>query len=387
MPKVKVHLKQHRRPIKHEIFPGCYQLPYLIEQMYVEIEKEHPVFASLVSQSAFAYYCATVVYDRILQLRALNYDTLTDDEKRFRKQMKALGLKVPALLQCYIAGMGNISIFNGHCHEKFVFRTHPIKYLTSEDRSMGWFGRIGPQTHFLYQKYPCLSVFAKRIIEELRWKEGDDVSWNLPEDIAPEDPNAGVPSENLLGYGPIQMMTDRQKGFLKRCSVVETRFPTSNDSFCLSLTLLKEIKKELVAEKPLKLCSAFIHRGVGSVAQLPYHKLSIFPPPTNDDSDLQNIEVDGPFRQYSKYRFPNALHVAALRFQYQLKCTVDEKLNIWSVYDFNGFKNVPEAWRETMQKNANAKIEETAYYFTKLEDWSDLIDFVFDLNGKSFIKM
>lgn len=381
-PKPKVHLRQPRHQ-SYDIFPGCYQLQYLIEQMYCEMEKEHPVFCSLVSQSSFAYYCAVVVYNRILHLRAINNDTLTKDEKHFMKQVDALRLKIPLLLQCYIAGMGNVNFHTGHCREKYVFRTHPIKYVSSSDGAMGWFGRVGPDTHFLYQKYPCLTVFAKRIVEEFDCKPGQD--WNLPEDITPEAPNAGAPSENLIGYSPCQPLLASQKVFLKRCDIDETRFPTANDTFCLSLKLLNEVRKELLAEKQLKLFGLNIRRADGSVAQLPYHRLSEFPP-THVDDPLHPIEVDGPFRQYSKYRFPNALHVAALRFQYQLKCVVDEKLNMWSVYDFNRFKDVPEEWRDTMKSESNAKIDDVANYYTKKEDWSDLVDYIFDLNGKTFMK-
>lgn len=383
MPSPKVHLIRPRHQ-SQQIFPGCYQLPYLIEQMYCSMEKEHPVFCSLVSQAAFGYYCAVIVYKRILRLRLANYDPLTKDELSFMKQVDALKLRVPLLLQNYIAGMGNVSFHNGHCREKFVFKTHPIKYVSSStDGSMGWFGRVGPETHFLYQKYPCLTVYAKRIIEEFRCQPGDEThQWNLPEDIAPLDPNAGCPSENLLGYVPCEPLRANQKKFLKRCDMDGTHFPTSNDSFCLSLKLLGEIRRELVAEKELKLFSSNIQKGDGSVAQLPYHKLSNFPLP--HETDVQPIEVDGPFRQFSKYRFLNSLHVAALRFQYQLKCIVDERFNFWSVYDFNGFKEVPKEWRETMESECNAKIDGVANYYTKHADWSDLVDYVFDLNGKNF---
>lgn len=391
MPKPKVHLRQPSHPLSNKIYPGCYQLPYLIEQMYHEMEKEYPVVCSYVSESAFAYYCAVVVYNRILHLRNANHsDTLTEDEKRFMKQIKALNLRIPLLLQCYIAGMGNVAVHNGHSREKFVFRAHPIKYVSSADRSMGWFGRVGPTTHFLYQKYPCLTVFARRIVEEIKYEKGENPQWNLPEDIAPEEANAGFPSENMLGYAPRQTLMASQKIFLKRCGVSESSFPTSNDSFCLSLTLLKEIGKELIREKTFDLYSSRIQRHDGSLAQLPYHSLSKLPEnekTTPEDDEIPRIEVDGPFRQYSKYRLPNALHVAGLRFQYQMKCTLNEQCNMWCIYDFNRFKEVPEAWCETMTKESNDKIDTVSNYHTKDDDWADLTNFVFDLNGKTFWKL
>ncbi|XP_063701966.1 uncharacterized protein LOC134832012 isoform X1 [Culicoides brevitarsis] len=387
-PPPKVHLKKlrldHHPP--QNIFPGCYQLPLLIEQMYDELERNHPIFTSLVSESAFAYYCAVVVYNRILHLRKMNGEVLTTDEMKFIKQVDALNLRVPCLLQCYIAGMGNVTIQEGHIREKFRFKTHPITYVTAADSSMGWFGRVAAETHFLYQKYPCLTVFAKRIVEEVGFEKGNSPVWNLPEDIAPANEEAGFPSENLLGYGPLQPLRASQKIFLKRCGISEPRFPTANDTFCLCLKLLSEIRRELVAEKQLKLFSSKIHGENGSVAQLPYHRLTEIPK-SDMQSDIAPIEADGPFRQFSKYRFPNALHVASLKFQYQIECVVkNDGPNLWSIYDFDGFQKVPIDWCETMKSQNNGKIDKEVNYSTQDQDWADLVNFNFDINAKEWLR-
>jgi hypothetical protein len=91
-------------------------------------------------------------------------------------------------------------------------------------RSVGWFGRVTTDTHYLYREYPCLAVYVERVMMDLNfnhrereqrrahaaWEADEDALndeepdidpeiWNLPDDMPPVEENARRPTENLLG--------------------------------------------------------------------------------------------------------------------------------------------------------------------------------------------
>lgn len=373
--KPELRIFMHRlTPIIH-IYPGCYQLPNITKMLYEQLQKDYPVITKYISESVFAYYCAVVVYFRLLRLLKVKDKMMTRDELDFHNRVKAANLMVPTLLQDYISCLGDVTFYNGHFRERYDFTMLSIEYFTSADGSSGWFGKINANTHILYQMYPCLSVYARRIIQDLLYTAGEaNEDWNLPVDVAPKEPNAGKPTKNLLGYAKAQKLTKDQVNFLQEGGVIANSFVTSNETLLLAMRLTQNVSQELVRNKDLQLNTALCKYRHGSVAQLPIHY--VIPP---KDIEPNYHEIDGPFIQMSKYKHPLQLHTAALKFQYQIRFNVETELNSWCIYSFNEYKEVPEAWREIISQANNRII--TPVEFTSYNDaWKDLSGYEFGLN-------
>lgn len=359
------------------IFPGFYQLPRLTKILYSQLITDHPSFGKLVPESAFAYYCAVVVYFRLMRLLKIKNRAMSDDEMRFLAKVHKCNLMVPALLQDYVAALGDVTFYNGHFRERYEFSMLPFDYYTSKDKSTGWFGPINEKTFVYYLMYPCLSIYAKRIIQDLMFSIGTgEENWNLPADIAPQEPNAGYPTENLLGYAKAMKLTTDQINFLYQGGISDNCFYTSNDTILLSTSLISLINDELIRLKDVRLNSALCKYRQGSVAQLPIHFAIVPEEPTENYREL-----DGPFIQKSKYKYPAQLHTAALQFQFQIYFNVKDNYNSWAVYEFNGFTEVPKSWQDNMTA-INKKLNSAHVEFGSYDDaWKKLTEYKFKLNA------
>lgn len=56
----------------------------------------------------------------------------------------------------------------------FPFSLKERNYLESERELVGWFGQVTPQTHYLYRNYPCLAVFARSVMQCIRFTNEPD---------------------------------------------------------------------------------------------------------------------------------------------------------------------------------------------------------------------
>lgn len=124
-------------------------------------------------------------------------------------------------------------------HREVRMRAKPRSYVESEeDDSIGWFRKINQHTHYLYAAYPCLVVYAIRIIADMSFiiDEGLDPVWQLPPDIRPDDANVGNATSNLLGFKPANKLTPLQmqwlieSGFNDEAGYVSTHPTISNHS-------------------------------------------------------------------------------------------------------------------------------------------------------------
>ncbi|KAI4476231.1 hypothetical protein M0804_013771 [Polistes exclamans] len=114
------------------------------------------------------------------------------------------------LLFFYLKEIGNTRLPN---QRDLKFRVRPRPLIASKDGSVvGWFGRVGPQTHFLYAAYPCLAVFMKRIQEDWNITQNPEMEpdWNVRDDIAPVADLAGIPTVNLPSWTPANRLAGQQ---------------------------------------------------------------------------------------------------------------------------------------------------------------------------------
>lgn len=154
------------------VFSGCECLPVISKFCY-KIQSDS--FKKFISPAVFDYYAAVLTLSRIIHVSG---DELNEDEEDLI--MKKI-MYVPDLLSIYLAGMGSTKVQD--C-VTLSFSTIPREYIVSKSEPLftGWFGTVNQDTHILYGMYPCLAVYAKRIIEDIRFtREGGECEWNLPE--------------------------------------------------------------------------------------------------------------------------------------------------------------------------------------------------------------
>lgn len=100
----------------------------------------------------------------MLDLQQSNFRGLNFDEKEFLAQVKQFDSPIPKALAIVLAGLGNTTCPNGR---DLKFRMLPRQYVDGEYNNVditGYFGRVTPETQPLYKGYPCIAVYAQRIL-------------------------------------------------------------------------------------------------------------------------------------------------------------------------------------------------------------------------------
>lgn len=185
-------------PDLREIFSGLEVLDIISDTIHNYCVSKSNGFAKRVPQSAFAYYSATYAYARIIDVHQSNFRGLTFDESEFLSKMKEFNSPIPKALSTVLAGLGNTTCPNDR---DLKFRMLPREYQDGEYQDVeipGSFGEASPQTQPLYKSYPCIAVYAQRILADI----SGDVDWDFPNGIRPADDNALHPNANMLGYKP-----------------------------------------------------------------------------------------------------------------------------------------------------------------------------------------
>ncbi|CAH0561760.1 unnamed protein product [Brassicogethes aeneus] len=158
-----------------------------------------------------AYYVACHALARMYKIKDKNGIVLTFNERSYMDSVYGLHGSLPQLISTYLSGFGNITSESGREY-KCSFRR--LEYVPGPDHMHGgWFGQIDQDNHFMYMEYPCLAVFAERIIRDYGFTVHQDArDWDLPDGIRPDaDWNAGLPTPNLLGRSKMNRGT--QRGF------------------------------------------------------------------------------------------------------------------------------------------------------------------------------
>jgi hypothetical protein len=250
-------------PVYKKIETGCEHLPEIIDTSYTSISAASGPFVRKVAHSVFSYYCAVAVWARLLFLQRENGLMLVEGEERFIDQVLSLNLRIPVLLAHYLSGIGNTRTPRGR---DLRFQLHDDRPYTEAGGVLGWFGRISSETQFLYQNYPCLGVFAHRILVE--FSDPAPVVWQLPEAIKPLE-NQGGPTTALIGYRPRVRVSDHQRHFNEGTGFNQLRFASSNPILPLNVPLLAGVLAELNSINGAAFDSMPI-TVVGSVGQLGY---------------------------------------------------------------------------------------------------------------------
>lgn len=246
---------EEMRPIASTIVyaPGCEGMTEVIRQTHEALKSKCPGWSKKVPLEAFEYYCAAVVYSRLLTIHSRNNFDTDFKEQRFSEMVENGNYLLPAPLSDYLQGFGNTMMPSGR---EVLFKLLDRQYHESEEYFNGWFGQISPDNHYLYRMYPCLPVYLLRIKYCMDYTDGilNDNRWQLPNDIRPEDEDAGYPTENLLGYSLLKRFSNEQIQFLRDQGINnQVPIPLSNVDIPYCSNLMNAVQRELEATQVLKM--------------------------------------------------------------------------------------------------------------------------------------
>jgi hypothetical protein len=326
---------------EHRIYSGVAGLNEIVNQLYTRLVAKSTGFARRVPLSALQYYAGTIVYAQLLRQVELNGFQIARNERDFVATVRELALKPPEIIRLLCAGLGNVALPNGRM---LRFDMAPRGYHDDEEsNTFGWFGQVGPDNHYLYRDYPNIAVYVDTIQRTLRrtanrnLPEYDD----LPEGIQPEDENHDLPNENMLGYGPAQILRPDQLQFLVGNGFnAEGEFASQHDVIPYFPDLLRNVQQEI---DQCKLTLNNIEDSLdGSVSQVP---LVV---ELDDTRRLPSLKMD--LEVHSPLQVNGANVVVESAFCYRVKYKVRRAVNHrnkWSVYAFNEFQAVPAAYMQT----------------------------------------
>lgn len=191
-----------------------------------------------ISLSGYCYYAACLTWARMLQVDADNGGVLSFDERQFIDYCSRY--KPPKILGSYLAGIGNTDHPNGF--HPLRFRLKKPDYFNAADNLAlkGFYGNIQTEAKF-YASYPCIAVFALRILKDLQATANnrDDEPWDLP---APFNYVAHGLTESCIGYVPAQPIDRAIVNTYHLCGITRRTFPVESRLFSVNYSLLNEIQ-------------------------------------------------------------------------------------------------------------------------------------------------
>lgn len=316
-------------------YPGCEGLTDVINGTYINCTLND--FRNTVPLNAYAYYCAVLVYAKLLRIKQQR-DAITLDESRFLQRVEETRPVAPKVIATYIAALGNFT--PPHTGREATARVLPVEYAMGANGQRGYFGRVSAETHFLYRMYPCVAVYLQNVVESVQLAEAASPHpgrmWNLPENIRPEDFPEALPTANLLGWTPLIPLMDEQRRFLKHSGCRPGDNPTVGGELPLNFPLFGNVKGMLSGQRGTVQINEF---GVdGSVGQLLISKTA----------DNNPVAQKCTIRSECSCRIDTtaAYLAAGLRFRMRYEVKENGETNC-SVYGFPDHR-LPIAWVPTV---------------------------------------
>lgn len=220
-------------PVAEELnhYTGLHGLTPLINESYENFSAHSLNFKRSVPVSAYAYYISVFSWARLLQVKKLNKYRLSTEEREFLDVIYDQGnFILPKSLSIYLSGIGNFKLPSG-VDTKFDLK--PYEY-----NDHGYFENM--EDNFISSFYPCISIYAQRITEDLRVTADPaaNVTWR---------PNAIVQAWNnrCLGYSPAVRLQSMQKAIYDNAGITADLFPSDCEVFRINIRLLNAVQKYL----------------------------------------------------------------------------------------------------------------------------------------------
>lgn len=268
---------------------------------------------------------------------------------------------VPEAFSLYLSAFGKTFLASG---TTLRFRLAPRSYL-SADNIVEFFGRLGPDTHYLYGAYPCLAVSTARILADVAFHPGDPRAWDLPDAIRPL-PEVGMgphlveeaghvqqkrpanhPTRNVIGYDYAVRLNSYQQSWLTNIGIANGAFHSSNASVSLHPQLMQAVSTCFAECKCFKFTNVTLGNFEGSQTQIncvwdnPFETVI----PTEDYLQC-NLETRSADKQDVSLAPAGLLSCFRIRREPRPTRT-GLHINNWCVYSFNEYADVPETWVNT----------------------------------------
>nr|UQE85431.1 putative capsid protein [Krahall insect-associated virus 2] len=231
---------------RERICGGTTILPALQNEVYTKLCAVSPMYSKTVPKCGHDYYIAVLTYYRLLKLHKKTGGTLSSSESGFVYQMDDAGFTTVKSHSLFLAGLGDTKIPSGR--EIYFLFIKPqlavgeIRLGGREYRIPGYFGPI-EENLGAYAGYPCLGVYAQRILQDLWCVEHPrDIDWDLPDGIAFDGYSV---NPNCLGYEPATRLSSEQQLFLRGCGLRLTDFQFENQDLPIHFELLVGIHMKL----------------------------------------------------------------------------------------------------------------------------------------------
>lgn len=313
-------------PNIQNVYSGCEHLPVVTSVAHQALVSSSNSFSRRVPSSAVSYYFAVCTWARMLRLHLENGYSCSPDEERFVEQVNSLNLRIPTLLAHYLAGFGNTRVPNGR---DIRFRLSDRTYQRIGEMP-GWFGRVSAASQPLYQSYPCLAVYASKLLADVS-RQPFQAFWQLPDEIRPLQPGAVGPTAAMLGFGPRLRTNEQQKAYLEGVGISSDYMPPSaNPELPLFVDLLLTLQTELDAVDGIRK-SPIPAQCVGSQGQL--------------CAVLVEDEIENPIATqavaFSPFSLPGEISFSASAFGYRPIHLVEDSLGDTD-YDREDFQHFVE---------------------------------------------
>jgi hypothetical protein len=286
----------------------------------------------------FAYYCALQWVYRIWSLETRNFGSPTFEVTEFLRICEELNFEIPDPIATFIRGIGNITSVESDAMLFSVEELTPSTFVTA-DGVNGWYGRVTRANHYLYQWYPCLAVYAKKICADIAGVEG----WDLPAEIRPQETAHGLPTPNLPGYRPVDRMSPEMQRNLTSSLITATAFPSVNNNFPINLDLLTTVRSHLLPVNKFKLTIATTFETHGSLGQVLY----VTTPPAYiyTGEPFVSSTLIGNCGSRLDGRESYGASSIIYRFEAEtIKNRAENLVNNWCIYSFDNYTAVPAHW-------------------------------------------
>lgn len=309
----------------------------LVEKEYDVIASVQPFFAKTVPKSSFVYYCVEHLIARLVTLKRDRGES-TYVEDAFMNQVLSGNHHLPGPIDQFIKGIGNV-VDPDALRYNIDFPAWPG--LTGD------FGRVGPETHWMYMSLPSPRVCAQRVKEDLRASREPNVQrdWQLPVELVPEEQAAGVPTRNLLGWAKAAPLTNDQVAFLESVNITPEDFPSRFPQFAFNAELFEKVSLSVdrVAEK-FKLVTQTPASTSGSNAQVCWSEVE----PTQPSTSRHGFYLETRNSRIVTASDTEArTTLASLICGYRVRKTETQNLRPYCVYDFEDYAAVPNTWHQT----------------------------------------
>lgn len=257
---------------EEKIYPGATVLPALQDQTYTTLGSVNPSYTKTVPKCAHDYYLGVMITHRFLKLHLLGGKYLSPDEQSFVSSLDSVSFTVPKLVSLFGNGLGDTAIPGGR-KLSFSFAKPELHSggVVLGERQYDIPGYFGPIIQHLgaYAGYPCLGVYAQRILQDL-WRTGNPqaTEWDLPEDFRVAEKPI---NRNCLGYSPAVRLSREHLAFLTDNQITLENFNSENPTLPLFSGLLAAVHiKMSQCRIPLH---AISYLTTGSQGQIPVEEV------------------------------------------------------------------------------------------------------------------